>query len=150
MRFTLFVIFLFSFSLSAFSAAEEEAGEVQSSVVDNKENLVKGRFLARWNALIARDFDKAYTFESAEYRASIDANSYTNSYHSDLMWNSVKIDEVRIEDESKAVVSYQLSFTFKTGWDMVLESTDFHTEEWFFEDGEWWHDKSKSASPYSV
>ncbi len=132
------------------SGEDKSSGNSEGTSVSELSDLVEQRFQKRWQALIDRDFETAYGLESQAYRDSVDLPGYVNSYHPDLVWNSVKVDKINIETKTKAVVSYRLSFTFKTDWDMVLENTDFHDEEWFFENGEWWHDKKAPVSPYSV
>ncbi len=145
-------VFFLAFVAASGVVIGEEGSSVGSGETSVSElgGIVKQRFQKRWQALIDKDFETAYGLESQAYRDSVDLPSYVGSYHPDLVWNSVKVDKVNVEDKTKAVVSYRLGFTFKTDWDMVLENTDFHEEEWFFENGDWWHDKKAPVSPYSV
>ena len=118
-----------------------------ADLVVESEKLVEDRFQARWQALILRKFEDAYQYESLEYREKTDLKSYAGGFSEDLTWKSVKFENIRFEGESQAVITYTMDFVYKTPWGVEFENTARHDEEWFFQDGEWWHNrKSPSLS----
>lgn len=92
----------------------------------------------RWQALIALDFDKAYTFTAPSYRQINTLEAYKKNHQGVMVkWLAAKVlratcEEkkcaLRIELESKPVLLSRSEQTMTGGLD----------ESWVLEDGRWW------------
>lgn len=92
----------------------------------------------RWQALLAKDFDKAYEFAAPSYRQIRSAEYYSDKRRiTPVKWLAVEVLRVeceatkcitRIKLESKPLTAFQFSGTLITAMD----------ETWVFEGGQWW------------
>jgi hypothetical protein len=102
------------------------------------EQLVSQLAAKRWDALVARDFEKAYGFSTPSYRQLNNADFYKKSRQgAPVKWVSAKVLRVECEDkkcavrialESKPLVPFPFKDTITSGLD----------ESWVYEDGQWW------------
>ena len=101
------------------------------------EEIVKERATARWQAMIPRDFAKAYTFLAPSYRKIASAERYESSFGTAVDWKSAEVVAVNCEAEKCTVrikiVSQPIVPTLFKG--TITTSVD---EEWLLEDGQWW------------
>lgn len=100
------------------------------------------RALARWNALIEKEWTKAYSYETPSYRKTYSRNDFINSFGTAVTWvgiehiSSVKINENVIDLKLKLLFIYNMS-----GKDMKIPT--MITERWQLIDSNWWHVKQK-------
>lgn len=103
------------------------------------EQVVRQLATQRWQALLAKDFDKAYEFSVPSYRALKTAEYYKNKRQATpVKWISAEIFNVeceaskcavRIKLESKPIVPFSnFDGTIVGGLD----------ETWVLEGGKWW------------
>jgi hypothetical protein len=92
----------------------------------------------RWQALLAQDFNKAYTFVAPSYRQLNTVDAYQKKRQGvPVKWIAAKVlrvecveqkCDVRIELESKPLVPFAFNGTITSGID----------ETWVLENGQWW------------
>ena len=102
------------------------------------EQLVSQLATKRWDALVAQDFDKAYSLAAPSYRQLTNADAYKKKKQGvPVKWLSAKVlrvkceekkCDVRIEIESKPIVPFTYKGTIASGLD----------ETWVLEGGKWW------------
>jgi hypothetical protein len=102
------------------------------------EQVVRQLATQRWQALLARDFTKAYEFAVPSYRALKNADYYKrNREATPVKWIAVEVFGVecealkcvvRIKLESKPAVPFNFEGTIVGGID----------ETWVMEGGKWW------------
>ncbi len=102
------------------------------------ELVVRQLATQRWQALLAKEFDKAYEFAVPSYRQIRTAEYYRNKRQSTpVKWLAAEVLRVdceaakctvRIKLESKPLVPFQFTGTLITAMD----------ETWVFEEGQWW------------
>ena len=102
------------------------------------EQLVAQLAAARWEALVAQDFDKAYTLAAPSFRQVTNADAYKKKRQGvPVKWLSAKVlrvqceekkCDVRISLESKPIVPFTYKGTIASGLD----------ETWVLEGGKWW------------
>lgn len=102
------------------------------------EQIVRQLATKRWQALLAKDFDKAYEFATPSYRKIKTADYYRNQRQSTpVKWIAAEVLRVdcqvekcttTIKLESKPIVPFKFTGTITSGID----------ETWVFEDGQWW------------
>jgi hypothetical protein len=114
------------------------AGCASMSAPEAPELAVRTLATQRWQALLAQDFNKAYTFVVPSYRQLNTADAYQKKRQGvPVKWISAKVlrvecggqkCDVRIELESKPLVPFAFNGTITSGID----------ETWVLENGRWW------------
>ncbi|MBB1126950.1 nuclear transport factor 2 family protein [Thiospirillum jenense] len=109
--------------------------------------LVK-RLQARWAALIASDFDRAYTFETPEFRAKTDAKTFHAQFGPFVTWHGIEPIAVQYPTPDTAMLSFLLDYSFPVdGTDHLTRTERFAQERWIRRDGEWWHQSQSVTIP---
>jgi hypothetical protein len=99
------------------------------------EQIVAERAQARWDALLAGDFETAYSFAAPSYRDVVDAVRFQQGLGGHASWLGAKVREVTCrEDVCDAMV--RLKYRSPLPPRMEFETDDI--ERWLSEDGEWW------------
>ncbi len=104
------------------------------------ERRLRERVNQRWQALIARDFAKAYEYETPEYRKTHTAKQYAGQFGGMVDWKVATVKEVRYDhdDEVEVVVTVGVSFPLNVG-DSTAHATVDVREKWVASAGQWWH-----------
>ena len=111
---------------------------LQSDTDEPPELVVRKLSTQRWQALLARDFDKAYSFSTPGYRKLRSLEYFkTNRQGAPVKWLSAEILRVECEKERcKTVVQVEskptLPFPFRGNITSGLD------EVWVFEEQRWW------------
>lgn len=126
--FTVAALLFFFVGCASFGSAEKKT-----------DNYISNRALQRWNTLIAKDFKKAYGYQSPGYRKAKSLDFYSRQFGSWVKWTGVKVKTVnRISDEI-AEVDIELEFEFFQKWSESLEKrTSNFSEKWIYAEGDWW------------
>lgn len=131
--------------MSACSKQESETNaekENSANTTQKAEEILQQRALARWDALIKRDFDLAYSFMSPAYRKLYSSAQYASNFGSVVKWQSVKVKEV-VKEGSRAEIIldifYQLAIPGADLGDSVGVISKQVNETWLLSDGEWWY-----------
>ena len=99
------------------------------------EQIVAERAQARWDALLAGDFETAYSFAAPSYRGVVDAIRFQQGLGGHASWLGAKVREVTCRDEvCEAMV--RLKYRSPLPPRMEFETDDI--ERWLSEDGEGW------------
>ncbi len=100
------------------------------------EEIVHERAQARWEALIAGEWEKAYSFSAPSYRALVDFKRYRGRIGGAVSWTGVEVVKVACEAEACTAtirIDYKMAPISRDG----VSST--HVDEtWILEDGAWW------------
>lgn len=102
------------------------------------EQAVQERAQERWQALLAHDFGKAWTYLVPSYRAVVPLDRYKNSLNGGSPWVDVKVGRVQCESATKCTANVLIE-------GKPVGVTSFHgniktgvQETWLLEDGTWW------------
>lgn len=113
----------------------------KGSGLESDASVLHERAEERWEALLNKDWEKAYSFELPEYRKTHDLSKYKRRYGSSIQWKHVTIKSVDIqEDQKTADVSGELTYQFVApgaGGGMVETMTSIK-ERWLKKESEWW------------
>jgi hypothetical protein len=94
--------------------------------------IVKKRFQERWDAVIARDYAKAYSYLSPPTRALVTEAQFTDRFSK---VNSKKAELLKITcEEDVCAVRFTLTYDHGRAKDIPTPTG----EKWFFLDGEAW------------
>lgn len=104
------------------------------------EQVVRQLATQRWQALLAKDLSKAYSYANPSYRKLNSVANYSiKRQQTPVQWIAVEINRVSCEKD-KCVARIQLEskpmvpFAFKFGG-TITAGLD---ETWILEDGQWW------------
>lgn len=100
---------------------------------------LRARAEARWQALIAGDFDNAYTFETPAYRALYTAQQYRSRYGKGLRWQQARVVQVDLKSPEVAIVTLEIDYSFHVSGQGMMDNKGSVTETWLWVDGQWWH-----------
>jgi hypothetical protein len=98
-----------------------------------KQDAVKARAQARWDALIRQDFDAAYVFLSPVYRDTVSLQSWKSRFRP-LGWRKVEVDSAACEGE---LCDVTLSLTYDAR-QMAGVVTPIR-EKWVIQQGQIWY-----------
>jgi hypothetical protein len=99
------------------------------------------RVLGRWEALIDRDFEKAYGYFSPAYRKLFPLRHYLSRTGSSVDWISADIKDSQYAGtraEVRVEVDYKLDFPMEQGEGFGEISKELR-EIWLWVDGQWWY-----------
>lgn len=116
--------------------------EVKTEVKADKKMLGPGkRAVARWEALIARDWKKAYEFETPAFRKNYSFNKFRSRFGSAVVWKEIKLKKVTMTGDKKEIAQVKLVLDYlflePGGGEMLLPSPI--DERWLLEAGQWWY-----------
>lgn len=122
--------------LSVGCSKEPDWNEAQRSALEQRVRL-------RWQALEARDFDKAWEFSSPKYRANFPKQLYAKNFSYAAAWELTGV-EILNYDSDAAVASVVARVMSKPTKQTSSASVRLGTiptylrERWIFTEGQWW------------
>ena len=105
------------------------------------DSLVRERAQARWDAVLLRDYDTAYSFLSPGYRSSHSRVDFEIGLRTRrILWTSAKVQEVSCEADS-CTVQTDVGYKVVKPVPGVNEwkSHDNLEERWVRTEGQWWY-----------
>ena len=111
----------------------------ESHVKLPKETELRERVQARWDAVIKGDLDRAYGFETPEYRKAYTEQEYKEEFGRRVRWHVATLKDLRYDqpDEVEAIIMLDYSFALPGG-DQMARTTGQFTERWVYSDDQWW------------
>jgi len=101
------------------------------------EDAVRQRAQARWDALLAGEWGKAYRYMAPSYRALVEEKRYVNQFGGGAGWVSAEVVNVTCE-EDRCTVRMQVAFRPVLGARVGNVATTSFDETWIREEGQWW------------
>ena len=102
------------------------------------EQLVQQRAQQRWDALLAGDFAKAWTYTPASYRARVKQDDYRDQFGRGGRWTAATVKSVECAAERCTANVSLTARLLVTGRQNQL-TTGVVPEVWVREDGQWWY-----------
>lgn len=145
----LFLLVVFSTALLLASCSEDKKKlegdtktDAKTEVKADTKTLSPGkRAVARWEALIERDWKKAYEFETPAFRKNYSFNKFRSRFGSAVVWKEIKLKKVTITGDKKEIAQVKLVLDYlflePGGGEMLLPSPI--DERWLLEAGQWWY-----------
>ena len=99
---------------------------------------IRQRATERWQALVAGEFGRAYTYNTPGFRGVVSADGYRGRFGGSVIWLGAEVVDVNCPETTKCMVSLRIDFkpllSRKIG-----DKISTHLEEtWLLEDGQWW------------
>jgi hypothetical protein len=129
-------LLIFLCGLSAGCSNEPEWDEAQRNVLDQ-------RVHQRWDALVHRDFEKAWEYNSPNYRAIFSKQLYEQNFSYAVEWELTSVEIVNYDGDA-AVASVVVRVMSKptkqtSAASVALGATPIELRErWIFAEGQWW------------
>jgi hypothetical protein len=101
------------------------------------EQAVRQRAQARWNALMAGEWGKAYQYMAPSYRSLIEEKRYANQFGGGAAWTAAEVVKVSCA-EDRCTVQMKVSFRPVLGFRTGEAATTYFDETWVREEGQWW------------
>jgi hypothetical protein len=108
---------------------------------------LRTRVEARWAALIAGDFDRAYEFQTPAYRKIYTAQQFRARFGEALRWKQARVVEIELKRPEVATVAVEIEYSIFVSERGMMEDKVVDTETWLRVDGQWWHQLQQVASP---
>ncbi len=102
------------------------------------EEQVRQRAAERWQALIAGEFSRAYTYITPGFRAIISPDGYRNRIGNALTWVGSEVVSVNCPEASKCLARLRLDYKLLLPGKNMDKITAHVDETWLLEDGQWW------------
>lgn len=112
----------------------------ENSTPKTQMESVKERAVARWNALIEKDWTTAYSYESPNYRKNYSKGEFINSFGQAVTWVSIKHLSSHSINTTLADVKLELTFNYDMSGNLMKVPSNI-TERWQLIDNKWWHIK---------
>ena len=103
-----------------------------------EESILTDRVVTRWRAMIARDFPRAYEFETPGYRQTHTVEQHANRFGRHAVWRDAEVYKLNIEgDIAKVTVFVKHTFAGPDG--NPEEGATYVDETWLRKNGQWWY-----------
>jgi len=93
---------------------------------------------ARWQALVASQFDLAYSYNTPGFRALVTPETYRGRIGSAVKWVSAEVSKVNCPQADKCDVQIKLNYKPILGGRAGDTYATYLDESWLLEDGQWW------------
>lgn len=104
------------------------------------EARLRERVEARWAALAAGDYDKAYGYETPGYRATVSSRQYRSRFGGAVSWRGAKVSDLTFaETGDRAEVKVRLTYEAPLPTGETYTNTRPLRERWISAEGDWWH-----------
>jgi hypothetical protein len=126
---------------AAFFAVLLAACGTTGSVMEKPEQYLAKRAEARWNSMIAGDWEKAYGYFTPGYREVNEYEAFRlGMVNRQVNWSAARGKAVECESEEKCLVKIDIDYSLVGGMRGVPEvaATRNQTETWLNLGGEWY------------
>lgn len=128
---------------SANSRSSQGVGDAEQQDVVSSEEKLRARVQSRWDALIKRDYEKAYEFNSPGYKGLHTVEQFKGGFGGQVFWTGAKVARTDVKgDAAKVVVAVEykamLAFETQEGSALSPGETALH-ENWILEDEVWYY-----------
>jgi hypothetical protein len=104
-----------------------------------KESELRERAQQRWDAVVKKDFTKAYSFETPEYRKENSAETFAQQFGRMVRWHMATVEELRYHRDNEAELVIGLDYSFSLpGSDETVRTTGRFKEIWVLLGDQWW------------
>ena len=99
---------------------------------------LEDRAIERWNALINKDWEKAYSYETPNFRKTYNIEEYKTNFGSAITWKSIKFLSKKQVNDKVTDVKVELTILFNDSGSKMLIPSIFDAR-WLYSDNNWWH-----------
>lgn len=116
------------------------SGSPATEAVEARQEALKQRVMAKWDALIRKDFAAAYSFTSPGYRELFSLSAFKGRFGNKVSWQRIEVVNVDWKSDDAATVSIKIHFAYYPPQaERALDMTTHVKESWVRVDGQWWY-----------
>ena len=97
------------------------------------------RSVLRWEAVIAKNWEQAYRYETPAYRKNYSIEQYKNRFGGMVTWRHIRLLNTTYPEKNIAIISLDLTATFDVPGVPEMTTPGVIKERWIFSDGNWWY-----------
>src|SRR5665647_406543 len=101
------------------------------------EAQVRQRATERWQALVAGQFSRAYSYNTPGFRAVVSPDGYRNRFGSAVTWLGAEVIRVNCPEAKKCEAVLRVDFKPTLSRQKAGNISTHVDETWLFEDGQW-------------
>jgi hypothetical protein len=103
------------------------------------EDLVKERIGAYWQAMIDKDYEKAYSYLSPGFRLKVDKFIYRNRFFNKTDYHAAVVKTLKCEnDRCEAMMDLNYTVLGVPPYGFKLDRVEQRSELWVLADDQWW------------
>lgn len=111
----------------------------QGGWTEQVERQLAARVQARWDAVIAGDYEKAYAFETPAYRSVFSMQQYRGRFGDAVTWKGARVLSSKYDKSHMASVSVAVEYEAVVSLAGNIRSVRVMSEKWLYSDGAWWY-----------
>ena len=96
------------------------------------------RATERWQALIALDFPRAYTYGTPSFRSVVPQENYRIRFGAGVTWLGAEVLGVECPEETKCIAKLRIDYRPLLGRNATSKFSSFVDETWLLDAGQWW------------
>lgn len=104
----------------------------------NPQEQVRQRATERWQALVAGEFSRAYTYSTPGFRAVVTPDGYRSRIGSAVTWLGAEVIRVNCPEANKCTALLRIDYKPVLIRQNGVKVSTHIDETWLFEDGQWW------------
>ncbi len=105
----------------------------------NPQEQVRQRATQRWQALVAGEFSRAYTYTTPAFRAVISVDAYRSRFGAAVTWLGAEVTRVECPEADKCTTQLRIEFRPTMSRKSSDKVSTYLDETWLFEGGQWWY-----------
>ena len=102
------------------------------------ETQVSQRASERWKALVAGEFNKAYSYSTPSFREVVTADGFRSRHGSAVVWVGAEVVSVVCPEPAKCTAVIRLDYKPLKGGRTGAPFSTHLDETWLLEAGQWW------------
>ena len=115
-------------------------GVVRQAALVAQRVALEQRVIARWDALIHRDFATAYSFTSPGYRKLYSLDIFKSGFGNKVAWQRIEVVDIEFKGSDAAVVGVNIHATYDSlQTQKTIDMQSYVHESWVLVDGQWWY-----------
>jgi len=104
----------------------------------NPQEQVRQRASERWQALVAGEFSRAYTYLSPSFRAVVSPDGYRMRFGNAVNWLGSEVVEVNCPETTRCLARVRIDFKPLLSRKIDDKMSTHVDETWLFQEGQWW------------
>jgi len=105
---------------------------------NDPEAQVRQRASERWQALVAGEFTRAYSYSTPSYRAVVSADEFRNRNGGAVKREGSEVVAVKCPETTRCIATIRIDFRPLFGGRFGDKINTHIDETWLLEDGQWW------------
>lgn len=128
-------------TLDAPPATQQSEGAAAADGEVARQEALKKRVLAKWDAMIKRDFEAVYAFTSPAYREAFSFDVFKRRFgNARVQWQGVDVVSLDPKGSDAATVNLKINIVYHDSRSQKPINMATHDQEsWVYNDGQWWY-----------